>query len=182
MDFTEVFTALETKIIDGADASGLANNVGLGLYDVVNHATYPGFHSMPSDHLACRKDAWDGLPEDIKRIVDTAMQKLAFQTALTFEVKNNEAAAKLREKGVVLHGLVGRGPQGLPCRRPKGVAGLDLEEPRDQGARRKPHQVPEETWSGGELNPDGRTWRAGESGPPAVVWRFPHAIDESALP
>lgn len=103
MDFTEIFTALETKIIDGADASGLANNVGLGLYDLVSHATYPGFHSMPSDHLAIRKDAWDALPEDLKRIIDVAMQKLAFQTALTFEVKNNEAAAMLREKGVTLH-------------------------------------------------------------------------------
>ncbi|WP_420348018.1 TRAP transporter substrate-binding protein [Pelagibius sp.] len=103
MDFTEIFTALETKIIDGADASGLANNVGLGLYDLVSHATYPGFHSMPSDHLAIRKDAWDALPEDLQRIIEVAMQKLAFQTALTFEVKNNEAAAMLREKGVTLH-------------------------------------------------------------------------------
>ncbi|MEM9010982.1 MAG: TRAP transporter substrate-binding protein [Pseudomonadota bacterium] len=103
MDFTEIFTALETKIIDGADASGLANNVGLGLYDLVNHATYPGFHSMPSDHLACRMDAWENMPEHLQRIMDTAMQKLAFQTALTFEVKNSEAAAQLREQGVTLH-------------------------------------------------------------------------------
>ena len=103
MDFTEIFTALETGIIDGADASGLANNVGLGLYDLVSHATYPGFHSMPSDHLAIRKDAWDALPEDIQRIIDVAMQKLAFQTALTFEVKNNEAAAALTAKGITLH-------------------------------------------------------------------------------
>lgn len=102
MDFTEVYTALQTGIIDGADASGLANNVSLGLYDVVNNATYPGFHSMPSDHLAIRKDAWDALPKDIQRIVEVAMQKLAFQTALTFEVKNNEAAANLRAKGVKL--------------------------------------------------------------------------------
>ncbi|NRG19104.1 TRAP transporter substrate-binding protein [Rhizobiales bacterium] len=103
MDFTEIFTALETGIIDGADASGLANNVGLGLYDLVKHATYPGFHSMPSDHLACRKDKWDSLTDQQRRIIDTAMQKLAFQTALTFEVANNEAAAKLREQGVTLH-------------------------------------------------------------------------------
>jgi TRAP-type C4-dicarboxylate transport system substrate-binding protein len=102
MDFTEVFTALETKIIDGADASGLANNVGLGLYDIVNNATYPGFHSMPSDHFACRLDKWNSLPPDIQRIIDTAMQKLAFQTALTFEIKNNQAAAALRAKGVKL--------------------------------------------------------------------------------
>ncbi len=103
MDFTEIFTALETGIIDGADASGLANNVGLGLYDLVKHATYPGFHSMPSDHLAIRKDAWDALPKDLQRIIDVAMQKLAFQTALTFEVKNNEAAAALTAKGITLH-------------------------------------------------------------------------------
>jgi len=103
MDFTEIFTALETGIIDGADASGLANNVGLGLYDLVNYATYPGFHSMPSDHLAINKSKWEGLPEDLKRIIDVAMQKLAFQTALTFEVKNNEAAAMLTAKGVTLY-------------------------------------------------------------------------------
>ncbi len=103
MDFTEIFTALETGIIDGADASGLANNVGLGLYDLVSHATFPGFHSMPSDHLAINKNVWDSLPEDIQRIIEVAMQKLAFQTALTFEVKNNEAAAELKAKGVTLH-------------------------------------------------------------------------------
>ncbi|OSP55982.1 TRAP transporter substrate-binding protein [Pseudoruegeria sp. SK021] len=103
MDFTEIFTALETGIIDGADASGLANNVGLGLYDIATAATYPGFHSMPSDHLTINKNVWDGLPEDIQRIIDVAMQKLAFQTALTFEVANNEAAAMLREQGVTLY-------------------------------------------------------------------------------
>jgi TRAP-type C4-dicarboxylate transport system substrate-binding protein len=103
MDFTEIFTALETGIIDGADASGLANNVGLGLYDIVKHATYPGFHSMPSDHLACNKAVWDGLSDAHRRIIDTAMQKLALQTALTFEKANAEAAAQLREAGVTLH-------------------------------------------------------------------------------
>ena len=103
MDFTEVFTALETGIIDGADASGLANNVGLGLYDIATHATYPGFHSMPSDHFAIRKDVWDGFPEDIQRIFKVAMQKLAFQTALTFEVENAKAAAELPDRGITLH-------------------------------------------------------------------------------
>jgi len=103
MDFTEVFTAMETGIIEGTDYSGLANNVSIGLYDLVEHATYPGFHSMPSDHLAIRKDAWDALPEDLQRIVEVAMQKLSFQTALTFEVANNEAAAKLRDQGVTLY-------------------------------------------------------------------------------
>ena len=103
MDFTEIFTALETGIIDGADASGLANNVGLGLYDLVEHTNYPGFHSMPSDHLACNKAVWDAMPEKHRRIMSVAMESLALRTAMLNEVKNTEAAAELRAKGVNLY-------------------------------------------------------------------------------
>ena len=102
MDFTEIFTALETGIIDGADASGLANNVGLGLYDLVKHANFPGFHSMPSDHLACNKGVWDAMPESHRTIMSVAMEALALRTALTFETKNAEAAAMLKKQGVTL--------------------------------------------------------------------------------
>lgn len=103
MDFTEIFTALESGIIDGADASGLANNQSLGLYDLVKHANYPGFHSMPSDHLACNKAKWDAMPEHHRRIMSVAMESLALRTALTFEKKNAEAAADLQSKGVNLY-------------------------------------------------------------------------------
>lgn len=102
MDFTEIFTALETGIIDGADASGLANNVGLGLYDLVKYANFPGFHSMPSDHLACNKAKWDAMPAAHRRIMEVTMEALALRTALTFEKKNAEAAAELRANGVTL--------------------------------------------------------------------------------
>ena len=103
MDFTEIFTALETGIIDGADASGLYNNKNLGIYDIVKHATYPGFHSMPSDHLACNLDVWNGLTEQQQRIIDTAWQKLGFQIALSNEKNNAEAAAELTAAGVTLY-------------------------------------------------------------------------------
>ncbi|MEZ5824026.1 MAG: TRAP transporter substrate-binding protein [Geminicoccaceae bacterium] len=103
MDFTEVFTALETGIIEGADASILANNKGMGIYDIAKHATYPGFHSMPSDHLACNKAVWDAMPEHHKRIMTVAMEKLALRQAISAEKANNEAAAELRASGVTLN-------------------------------------------------------------------------------
>ncbi|HEX6144114.1 MAG TPA: TRAP transporter substrate-binding protein [Geminicoccaceae bacterium] len=103
MDFTEVFTALETGIIDGADASSLPDNIGLGLLDIAKHATYPGFHSMPADHLAIRKDMWDSLPEDLQRIFEVGLQKFAFQTALAFEAENARAAKEAEARGVTLH-------------------------------------------------------------------------------
>ncbi|SFP16229.1 TRAP transporter substrate-binding protein [Tranquillimonas alkanivorans] len=103
MDFTEIFTALETGIIDGADASSLANNVGLGIYDVAEYTTYPGFHSMSADHLACSSSVWDSLPDDQKQILKTAMNELALKTMMRVLVDNGEAKAMLPEKGVTLH-------------------------------------------------------------------------------
>jgi len=103
MDFNEIFTALETGIIDGADASTLANNVGLGLYDIGKHTNYPGFHSMPADHLACRKDVWDEMPEAHQRILTVAMQALALKTTTKQDIEIQKAAAEMRNAGVTLH-------------------------------------------------------------------------------
>ncbi|SDX09441.1 TRAP transporter substrate-binding protein [Litoreibacter albidus] len=102
MDFTEIFTALETGIIDGADASNISNNVGLGLYDIAKFANYPGFHSMPSDHLACNKAVWDAMPEHHRAIMETAVSDIALKSALIFEKKNAEAVAMLTEQGVTI--------------------------------------------------------------------------------
>ena len=103
MDFNEIFTALETGIIDGADAANLTNNVGLGLYDIAEHTNFPGFHSMPADHLACRKDVWDAMPANHKRIMTVAMDSLALHNATINEVKNAQTAKELRAKGVNLY-------------------------------------------------------------------------------
>ena len=103
MDFNEIFTALETGIIDGADASNLTNNVGLGLYDIAKHTNFPGFHSMPADHLTCRKDVWDAMPAHHQAILKVAMQALALRNATANEVSNARTAKALRAQGVNLY-------------------------------------------------------------------------------
>lgn len=103
MDFNEIFTSLETGIIDGADAANLAGNVGLGLYDIAGNTNYPGFHSMPADHLACNKSVWDALPEAHQRILEVSLNDLALKTSTANEVKNAQAAKELRAKGVNLN-------------------------------------------------------------------------------
>ncbi|MGI9522545.1 MAG: TRAP transporter substrate-binding protein [Hyphomicrobiaceae bacterium] len=103
MDFNEIFTALESGIIDGADAANLTNNVGLGLYDIAKHTNFPGFHSMPADHLTCRKDVWDAMPAHHKAILKTAMEALALRNATINEVQNAKTAKQLREKGINLY-------------------------------------------------------------------------------
>ncbi len=103
MDFNEIFTALETGIIDGADAANLTNNVGLGLYDIAKHTNYPGFHSMPADHLACRMDVWEAMPAHHKAILRVGMEALALRNATVNEVQNAQTAKDLRAKGVNLY-------------------------------------------------------------------------------
>ena len=103
MDFNEIFTSLETKIIDGADASTLTNNFRLGLYDVVHETTFPGFHSMSADHLACNKDVWEAMPKAHQVILESAMQKLSMNLMMKTLVLNGEAAAKAPKVGLNLY-------------------------------------------------------------------------------
>ena len=103
MDFNEIFTALETGIIDGADAANLTNNIGLGLYDIAEHTNYPGFHSMPADHLACRTDFWESMPAHHQAIMRVAMQALALRNATVNEIQNAQNAVILEEQGINLY-------------------------------------------------------------------------------
>ena len=103
MDFNEIFTALETGIIDGADAANLTNNIGLGLYDIAEHTNYPGFHSMPADHLACRKDVWDSMPSHHQAILKIAMQALALRNTTINEVQNARNSVDLAAKGLNMY-------------------------------------------------------------------------------
>lgn len=103
MDFTEIFTALESGIVDGADASTLATNLSLGVYDVAKHTTYPGFHSMSSDQLACRTDIWDSLPDKHKAIIEVAQKALSMDLIMLTMLDNGEALAKLPEMGVTTY-------------------------------------------------------------------------------
>ena len=103
MDFTEIFTALETGIIDGADAATLAVNRSLGIYDIAKHTTYPGFHSMSSDHLACRTDVWEGLTDQQRTIITVAEKALAMDLIMQVLVENGAALAELPAEGVTIY-------------------------------------------------------------------------------
>ena len=103
MDFGEVFTALNTGIVDGADASTLNTNRSLGLYEICKHATYPGWHSMPADHLAINLDKWNELPEDLQKVIEDALDKAASDLAEQSQSENEQAAAELTAEGITLH-------------------------------------------------------------------------------
>ena len=103
MDFTEIFTAMETGIVDGADASTLAVNTSIGIYDIAKHTTFPGFHSMSSDQLACRTDIWETVPDNHKRIIEIAHKALMADYVMLTMIENGAALAKMPEMGVTVY-------------------------------------------------------------------------------
>ncbi|MEP1933901.1 MAG: C4-dicarboxylate ABC transporter substrate-binding protein, partial [Roseibium sp.] len=58
---------------------------------------------MPADHLACRKDIWEAMPEHHRKIMEVAMDSLALHNATINEVQNAQTAKDLRAKGVTLY-------------------------------------------------------------------------------
>ena len=63
LPFSEVYTALEKKVIDAADASAHVNNNASGMYKVAKFPIYPGIHSMAVLQFIVNKKVWDKLGE-----------------------------------------------------------------------------------------------------------------------
>lgn len=103
MDFGEVPTALQTGLIDGADYSSLATNYAGGHYEQNKYATYPGFHSMPADHLACNTKVWNKLKPHEQGAMKAGIEIAGRTITSLVERKNAEAVKALNEMGVTLH-------------------------------------------------------------------------------
>ncbi len=103
MDFGEVPTALQTGLIDGADYSSLATNYAGGHYEQNKYATYPGFHSMPADHLACNTKVWKKLKPHEQGAMKAGIEIAGRTITSLVERKNAEAVKALNEMGVTLH-------------------------------------------------------------------------------
>lgn len=103
MPFGEVFTAMSTGAVSGADASTLAVNKGLGLYDVGKHATYPGFHSMPIEHVTVNLDKWKALPDDLKKVFEAEIDRIAVEVAADSKAADEKVVPELKAAGVTLY-------------------------------------------------------------------------------
>jgi TRAP-type mannitol/chloroaromatic compound transport system substrate-binding protein len=94
IDHPEVYTSLQTRVIDWADAADMPSNWDTGLQEVCPYLVFPGFHQTCSmSELAVNADAWNALPDDLKALVHMAMRELQeelrvqmdWQSALTVE-------------------------------------------------------------------------------------------------
>jgi TRAP-type mannitol/chloroaromatic compound transport system substrate-binding protein len=73
---TEVYTALERGKIEATDWGTLGMNDELGYGDIAAYAIYPGIHSMPANDIAINLEIWNGLPDDLKGVLQEAAIEL----------------------------------------------------------------------------------------------------------
>ncbi|MCW4151504.1 TRAP transporter substrate-binding protein [Halomonas sp. 18H] len=93
---SEVYTGLEKGVIDAADYTVFATNQAQGLHEFAPYPLYPGFHSLPMVSVSLNKDIWDGLPADLKSILETSVDSLAYEMVAELKTRDLEAVREAR--------------------------------------------------------------------------------------
>ena len=98
----ELYTSLQTGIVDAAEWVGPYNDLAFGLYEVAEYYYYPGWHEPgPTLEFIINKQSFDGLPEDLQSIVTVASRALNQDMLDEYTARNNRALRQL----IDVHGV-----------------------------------------------------------------------------
>lgn len=92
----EIFTSLQTGVIDAAEWIGPYNDVSLGLHKAARYYYYPGWHE-PGSLLECivNKNAWETLPADLQEILASVCQAVNLDMQAEYNYGNAMALDQL---------------------------------------------------------------------------------------
>ena len=104
---SEVFTSLQTGVIDATEWVGPYNDLALALQDVAKYYYYPGWHEPgPTLEAIVNKEAWDSLPPDLQKMIEVAARATNDDMLSEFTARNNSALRTLiDDHGVELREL-----------------------------------------------------------------------------
>jgi TRAP-type mannitol/chloroaromatic compound transport system substrate-binding protein len=93
----EIYGALERGVIDAAEWVGPDQDVKLGLHRTARYYCYPGWHEPgTTTEFVFNKKAYEGLPVDLRRLLDHAVAATRVHGFADFRVKNAVALERLR--------------------------------------------------------------------------------------
>ena len=104
---SEVFTAMQTGVIDATEWVGPYNDLAFGLHTVARYYYYPGWHEPGATiELIVNKAALETLPVDLQLMVQTAARAVNDDLLSEFTARNSSALKTLvEEHGVELRRL-----------------------------------------------------------------------------
>lgn len=98
----ELYTSLQTGIVDAAEWVGPYNDLAFGLYEVADYYYYPGWHEPGAMlEFIVNEQSMEALPADLQAIVVAATQASNQLMLDDFTARNNEALRQL----VDVHGV-----------------------------------------------------------------------------
>ena len=93
---SEIYTSMQTGVIDATEWVGPYNDLALGLHQVAKYYYYPGWQEAgPTLEVLINKDSWDSLPEDLQAIVETAALAANMDMLAEYTARNNSALREL---------------------------------------------------------------------------------------
>ncbi|NNC54591.1 MAG: TRAP transporter substrate-binding protein DctP, partial [Pseudomonadales bacterium] len=97
----EIFTSLQTGVIDAAEWVAPYNDLAFGFHNVAKYYYFPGWHEPGAMlEFTVNKEAWQSLPDDLQAIVEGAARAINQDMLDEYTARNNAALIQLREKGV----------------------------------------------------------------------------------
>ena len=95
----DIYTSMQTGVIDATEWVGPYNDIAFGLHEVGQYYYYPGWHEPGSMlEFIVNRGAWEALPEDLQAIVETAARAVNTDMLDEFIARNSESLATLRER------------------------------------------------------------------------------------
>lgn len=95
----ELFTSLQTGVIDATEWVGPYNDLTFGFYKITRFYYYPGWHEPGSIlEFTVNKTAWDGLPPDLRQILEIGMRAVNQEMLDEYTARNEQALTELVEK------------------------------------------------------------------------------------
>lgn len=95
----ELYTALQTGVIDAAEWVGPENDLAFGFQQIAKYYYYPGWHEPgPSMELIINKTAFESLPNDLQAIVTYAARAMSQDMLDSYTANNSRALKELVEK------------------------------------------------------------------------------------
>lgn len=100
MPGSEVFSALERKIVDGIEWGGPGINSSAGFEKVAKYIITPGIH-QPSGAHECmfNKTAWDSISEHDQKMIEAAGKQMVLNTYLAYGKDDLDGYAALSSSG-----------------------------------------------------------------------------------
>ena len=102
----ELYTALDTGLIDAAEFVTLTTNYNMGFHEVTKYLLYPSFHAPTfNSDVSVNMDAWNKLPDDLKAIMEAFAQRVSDNYNYWGAAADYETLTKLEAAGMEINEL-----------------------------------------------------------------------------